>query len=65
MLIIMTHKKSKPQAYDLYKLQLINLDTIYKCLECFKDTECFQKKKNSNNIKKIKYYNCDIKEYYT
>ena len=39
MLMMITHKKSTPQVYDSYKLQSINLDAIYKNLECFKETE--------------------------
>ena len=30
-----------PQVYDLYELQPMNLDTTYKCLECFKETGHF------------------------
>ena len=65
MFIIMTHKKSAPQAHNLYELQPINLDTIYRHLTHFKETGCFQKKENRDNIKKIKCYNYDIKRHYT
>ena len=64
MPVIMTHKKSAPQVHDLYKLQSMNFDTIYEHSEYFKETEYFQKKENSSYIKKIDYYNCDIKEHY-
>ena len=36
----------------------MNLDIIYK------HSECFQKKENSSNIKKVKYYNYSIKRHY-
>ena len=61
----LTHKKSTPQVYNLYELQLMKLDAIYKYLKYFKETEYFQKKENSDNIKKIKCYNYNIKEHYT
>ena len=65
MPVIITHKTSTPQVHNLYELQFINLDTIYRCLRCFKETEHFQKKENSSYIKKIRCYNCNIKEHYT
>ena len=65
MSVIITHKKSTFSIYNLYKLQLMNLDTIYKYLRHFKETEYFQKKENSSNIKKIKCYNYNIKRHYT
>ena len=65
MLIIMTHKKSTLLVYNLYELQFMNLDIFYKCLECSQGTEYFQKKENSNNIKRVKCYSCNIKEHYT
>ena len=36
--VMITHKKSAPQVYNLYRLQLINLDTIYKYLRHSKET---------------------------
>ena len=39
--VIVTHKKLMTIYYDLYKLQLMNLDTTHRCLEWFKETECF------------------------
>ena len=65
MPVIVAHKKSAPQVHDLYELQSMNLDLIYRHSEHFKETQYSQKKENSNNIKKIKCYNCDIKEHYT
>ena len=41
MLIVMTHKKSAPQIYDLYELQLMNLDTTQEYLRHFKETGHF------------------------
>ena len=38
---MITYKKSTPQVYNLYELQLINLDIIYKFLEHFKKTGYF------------------------
>ena len=64
MPVMMTHKKSTLQIYNLYELQIINLDSIYKCLKYFKEIEYFQKKENSNNIKKVKCYNYNIKRCY-
>ena len=65
MPVVVTHKKSSPQVHDSYELQLINLNTTHKCLKHFKETGCFQRKRNSSNIKKIKCYNYDIREHYT
>ena len=62
---MMTHKKSALQICDSYKLQSINLDTIYKHLEHFKETGWFEKKKNDSSIKAVECYNCDIKRHYT
>ena len=64
MLIMMTYKKSTPQVHDLYKLQLIDLDTTQEYLRYFIETGCFQKKENRSNIKKIKCYNYDINRHY-
>ena len=64
VLIMIAHKKSALQICDLYKLQSMNLDTIYKNLGCFKETGYFQKKENSNNIKRVECYKCDIREHY-
>ena len=61
---MMTYKKSTPQVHNLYELQFMNLDTIYRCLRCFKETRYFQKKENDSNIKIVECYNCDIIKYY-
>ena len=65
MPVVMTHKNSASSAYNLYKLQFMNLYTTQKYLEHFKETDHFQKNENSSNTKKIKCYNYDIKEHYT
>ena len=64
MSMLITYKKSTPQVHNLYKIQPMNLDTIYECSEQFKETEHFQKKENSSNTKEVECYNCDIKEHY-
>ena len=43
----------------------MNLDTIQRHSKRKKESECFQKKENDNNIKKRRCYNYDIKEHYT
>ena len=42
----------------------MNLNTTQEHSRWFKKTGCFQKKRNNNNIKGVKCYNCDIKEHY-
>ena len=64
MLIMITYKKSASQTLNLYKLQSINLNATYRYLRHFKEILHFQKKENDSNIKKIKCYDCDIKEHY-
>ena len=63
--VVIDHKKSTPQVCDLYKLQSIDIDATQECLRCFKETGCFQKKRNSSYIRKVKCYNCNIKRHYT
>ena len=41
MLIMIVYKKSVSQVHNLYELKSMNLDTIYRYLRYFKETECF------------------------
>ena len=50
--------------YKDYDLQSMNLDIIQRHSKQVKESEHFQKKENSNSIKKEKCYNCDIEEHY-
>ena len=43
----------------------MNLDVTQRCSKREKESEHFQKKGNSSNIKKRRCYNCNIKEHYT
>ena len=42
----------------------MNLDTIQRHSKREKESEHFQKKENSSNVKKRRCYNCNIKEHY-
>ena len=68
-IIIREHLEQKEQHtsehYKDYDLQSMNLNMIQKHSKQDKESEHFQKKRNSNSIKKRKCYNCDIKEHYT
>ena len=52
------------EHYKDYDLQLMNLNVTQRHSKQDKRSECFQKKENSNSIKKRKCYNCDVKEHY-
>ena len=61
------NRQEKSQTQEYYKdydLQSINLNMTQRYSRKRKKLRCFQKKENSNSIKKEKCYNCDIKEYY-
>ena len=57
-------KQHISEHYKDYDLQSINLNVIQRHSKWGKESEHFQKKGNSNSIKKEKCYNCDIKEHY-
>ena len=69
LIIIEEHSEQKEQHiseyYKDYDLQSMNLDVTQQHSKWDKGSECFQQKKNSSSIRKRKYYNYDIKSYYT
>ena len=42
----------------------MNLDITQRYSKWDKESECFQKKENSNSIKKRRCYNCNVEEHY-
>ena len=57
-------KQHISEHYKDYDLQSMNLNMTQQHLKWDKESEHFQKKENSNSIRKRKCYNCDIKSHY-
>ena len=67
-IVIEEHSEQKKQHisehYKDYDLQSMNLNMTQQHLKWDKESEHFQKKENSNSIRKRKCYNCDIESHY-